>query len=312
MKAHLRVPRPAWSFALRFSVTIMVVAVAAVVGTWLWHHYMDEPWTRDARVRADVVQVATDVSGLVTEVLVHDNQQVQKGDVLIRIDPARFHLALRHAEADVVKQKAAAEEAVRERDRYRALTRLSVSPEQLQQRTAVADELDAAYQQALINRDVARLNLARSEVRAPVNGLVTNFGLRPGNFVDAGRPIFALIDSDSFYVDAYFEETKLPQIKVGDRARVYLMGENVPIEGHVESVAGGVADRERQLSTDLLANVNPTFSWVRLAQRIPVRIALDHVPAGVRLATGRTATVDVMQQRAAAADAAAVARQSTP
>jgi multidrug resistance efflux pump len=312
MKAHHRIPRAALSFVGRFTVTILVVALAAVVATRLWHHYMDEPWTRDARVRADVVQVATDVSGLVTEVLVHDNQQVHKGDVLIRIDPARFHLALRHAEADVVKQKAAAEEAVRERDRYRALTRLSVSPEQLQQRTAVADELDAAYQQSLVNRDIAKLNLERSEVRAPVNGLVTNFGLRPGNFIDAGHPIFALIDSDSFYVDAYFEETKLPQIKVGDRTRVRLMGEDDTIDGHVHSIAGGVADRERQLSNDLLANVNPTFSWVRLAQRIPVRIALDHVPAGVRLATGRTATVEVMQQMAPTVDAAAGAKPASP
>jgi multidrug resistance efflux pump len=115
--------------------------------------------------------------------------------------------------------------------------------------------------------------------------------MRPGDYVDAGKPLFALIDSDSFRVEGYFEETKLPRIKVDDPARVYLVGEGAAIEGHVESIAGGIADRERQGSADLLANVNPTFSWVRLAQRVPVRIALDHVPAGVRLVTGRTATV---------------------
>ena len=131
-------------------------------------------------------------------------------------------------------------------------------------------------------------------MRASVNGFVTNFDMRPGDYVDAGKPLFALIDSDSFHVDGYFEETKLPRIKVGDPARVYLVGESAVIEGHVESVAGGIADRERQGSADLLANVNPTFSWVRLAQRVPVRILLDHVPPDVRLVTGRTATVVVL------------------
>ena len=131
-------------------------------------------------------------------------------------------------------------------------------------------------------------------MRASVNGFVTNFDMRPGDYVDAGKPLFALIDSDSFHVDGYFEETKLPRIKVGDPARVYLVGESAVIEGHVESIAGGIADRERQGSADLLANVNPTFSWVRLAQRVPVRISLDHVPPDVRLVTGRTATVVVL------------------
>ncbi len=170
-----------------------------------------------------------------------------------------------------------------------------MSEEQQQQRGSVAAENEAAYQQALAARDTAALNLARSEVRASVNGFVTNFDMRPGDYVDAGKPLFALIDSDSFYVDGYFEETKLPRIRVGDPARVYLVGEDAVIEGHVQSIAGGIADRERQGSADLLANVNPTFSWVRLAQRVPVRIALDHVPPDVHLVSGRTATVVVLE-----------------
>ena len=130
-------------------------------------------------------------------------------------------------------------------------------------------------------------------MQAQVNDFVTNFDTRPGDYIDAGKPVFALIDSDSLRVEGHFEETKLARIKIGDPARVYLVGENAVIDGHVESIAGGIADRERQGSTDLLANVNPTFSWVRLAQRVPVRVALDHVPADVRLVTGRTATVVV-------------------
>jgi multidrug resistance efflux pump len=282
------------SLAGRFVVTAVAVAVAAVVGWQLWIYYMDSPWTRDGKVRADVVQVAADVSGLVNKVLVHDNQQVRQGEVLFQIDPVRFQLALQQAEANVSSKEAAAQEAIREMNRYQALTTLSISTEQQQQRVAAATEAGAAYQQAVADRDVARLNLDRSEVRASVNGFVTNFGMRPGDYVDAGKPVFALVDSDSFRVDAYFEETKLPLMRVGDAARVHLMGESDTIDGHVESIASGIADREIQGSSDLLANVNPTFSWVRLAQRVPVRIALDHVQNETRLVTGRTATVEIL------------------
>jgi multidrug resistance efflux pump len=291
--AQIRARHPV-SPAGRFAVTAIVVGVAAVIGWQLWIYYLEAPWTRDGRVRADVVQVAADVSGLVSEVLVHDNQAAQKGEVLFRIDPARFQIALRDAQANVNSKLAASQEAERETNRYNRLNALSVSQEQQQQRGAAAMEAQAAYEQALASRDVAALNLARSEVRAPVNGFVTNFDMRPGNYVDGGKPLFALIDSDSFHVDGYFEETKLPRIKIGDPARVYLTGERAVIDGHVESIAGGIADRERQGSADLLANVNPTFSWVRLAQRVPVRIALDHVPADMRLVAGRAATVVVV------------------
>jgi multidrug resistance efflux pump len=286
------------SLAGRLAVTAVGVAVAAVVGWQLWIYYMDSPWTRDGKVRADVVQVAADVSGLVAKVLVHDNQRVRQGEVLFQIDPVRFQLALQQAEANVSSKEAAAQEAIREMNRYQALTTLSISTEQQQQRVAAATEAGAAYQQAVADRDVARLNLERSEVRASVNGFITNFTMRPGDYVDAGKPVFALVDSDSFHVDAYFEETKLPLMRVGDPVRVHLMGEATIINGHVESIASGIADREIQGSSDLLANVNPTFSWVRLAQRVPVRIALDHVPNDTLLVTGRTATVEVLPGQA--------------
>jgi multidrug resistance efflux pump len=293
----IRARRLGWILG-RVAVTLMAVGIAAVIGRQLWIYYLDAPWTRDGRVRADVVQVAADVSGLVSDVRVRDNEAVTAGQVLFRIDPARFAIALRNAQANADSKLAAAQEAERETNRFRQLNTLSVSQEQQQQRGATAEEAEAAHQQALAERDIAALNLARSDVRAPVNGFITNFDVRPGDYVDAGKPVFALVDSDSFYVDGYFEETKLPRIRVGDRALVYLVGENAVIEGHVESIAGGIADRERQGSSDLLANVNPTFSWVRLAQRVPVRIALDHVPADVRLVSGRTATVVIKNERA--------------
>jgi multidrug resistance efflux pump len=284
----------------RLAVTLLTAAVAVVVGWQLWIYYMDAPWTRDGTVRADVVKVAPDVSGLVRDVLVRDNQDVRKGEILFRIDPVRFQYALQQATAIVTGKESAAQEAAREMNRYRALTSLEVSTEEQQQSSARAIEAAAAYQQAVADRDVAQLNLDRSEVRASVDGTVTNFSMRPGDYVTAGAPVFALIDTDSIYVAGYFEETKLPQIREGDRARVRLMGESQIIEGHVQSIAGGVADRERQASSDLLANIAPTFNWVRLAQRVPVRIALDHVPSGVHLLAGRTASVEVLADQSQA------------
>ncbi len=277
----------------RVGVTLIVAAIALVVGWQLWVYYLDAPWTRDGRVRADVVGVTPDVSGLVSEVLVQDNETVHAGDVLFRIDRARFALALQQADAVLNNRRAALQEAMREAARYSALTNLAVSVEKQQQTATAQQQAAAAYQQAQADRDLAQLNLDRTEVKASVSGIITNFDLRPGDYVTAGKPVTALVDTDSLYVAGYFEETKLPRIRVGDGATVRLMGDSVDLTGRVQSIAGGIVDRERTDGGNLLANVNPTFNWVRLAQRIPVRIALDHVPPGIRLVPGRTATVIV-------------------
>jgi len=166
-----------------------------------------------------------------------------------------------------------------------------VSKQQVDAAISAQAQAKAAYQQAVVDRDIAKLNLDRSEVRASVNGPMTNFELRPGVYVTAGKGVAALIDADSLHVDGYFEETKLSMIHIGDRAAVHLMGESADLIGHVEGIAGGIEDHDRSSGASLLANVNPTFSWARLAQRMPVRIALDSVPAGVQLIAGRTATV---------------------
>ncbi|MBN8907119.1 MAG: HlyD family secretion protein, partial [Rhodospirillales bacterium] len=142
----------------------------------------------------------------------------------------------------------------------------------------------------------AQLNLDRSEVRATVDGSVTNFTMRPGDYVAAGTPVIALVDSASFHATGYFEETKLPRIRIGDRARVRMLGEGGLIEGHVESIASDIANREVSAGERLLPDVNPTFAWVRLAQRIPVRVAIDRVPPGTVLVSGRTATVEVLEK----------------
>jgi multidrug resistance efflux pump len=275
----------------RLLVTAIVVAVAAVVGWQLWVYYLEAPWTRDGRVRADVVQVAPDVSGIVTEVAVRDNQRVAKGDLLFRIDRERYRLALAQAEAAVGNRQAGLAQANRDAERYRRLDVTAISQAQREQAQSIADQAIAAVQQTQADRDLAQLNLDRTEVRAPVNGIVTNLDLQVGDYVAAGRAVIAVVDADSFHVDGYFEETKLARIRPGDRATVYLIGAGPALDGHVEGIASAIVDRERSGSSDLLANVNPTFAWVRLAQRIPVRIAIDRVPPGIQLIAGRTATV---------------------
>ncbi|MGH1573296.1 efflux RND transporter periplasmic adaptor subunit [Methylobacterium sp. P31] len=281
------------ALSFRLVVTLAMVAAAVIVGLALWNYYMDAPWTRDGRVRADVVEVAPDVSGLVTEVLVEDNQVVKRGDVLFKIDPERFTLALRQADAIVEGRKATAEQAAADYQRYNKLSDAAVSQQKVEAALATDRAAKAAYDQAVADRDLAKLNLERSAVRASVNGRITNMELRPGNYVNTGKGVMALVDRDTLRVEGYFEETKLPRIHVGDKASIRLMGEDALISGHVESVAGGIEDRERTAGANLLANVNPTFAWVRLAQRIPVRIKLDANADKARLVSGRTATVSV-------------------
>ena len=277
----------------RVGITLIAAAGAVYAGWQLWRHYEVEPWTRDGRVKAYVVQVAPDVTGQVTKVYVHDNQQVDAGDLLFEIDRARFELALRQAEAAEQAAQAALNQAQRESRRNVQLDDL-VAAETREQGQSRVETARAALAQAVVNRDTAKLNLERTQVKSVVNGFVTNLDLRPGAYVSASHPVMALVDRASFYVEGYFEETKLPQIHLGDRVAVSLMGAQQKLGGHVESFAEGISDRDRTTGTNLLPNINPTFNWVRLAQRIPVRVALDPVPANVRLVAGQTATVQVL------------------
>ncbi|HSZ67917.1 MAG TPA: HlyD family secretion protein [Xanthobacteraceae bacterium] len=278
---------------VRVLVTLFVVAVGIAVGWQLWSYYMLEPWTRDGRVRADVVTVAADVSGLVSDVFVHDNEKVTKGQPLFRIDQRRFQYALEQAKASVDSRQVNLDQAKRDLTRSKSLTTVAITVQQVEQSQQTADVAQANLDDAKASLDVAKLNLERSTVLAPVNGIVTNFDLLPGRYVNAGAPVFALIDSDSFRVEGYFEETKLRRIHISDSATVKLIGDPQVLSGHVESIASGIEDQNRSTSSELLASVNPTFSWVRLAQRIPVRIKLDNVPANLALVAGRTATVSV-------------------
>ena len=280
----------------RVSITSIVVIIALVVAYQLWLHYKVEPWTRDGRVRANVVQIAPDVSGLVTEVRVKDNQIVKMGDVLFVIDHDRYQLAVDQAKAAIDSIEIQIAQANREISRNRLLKDL-VSAEQSEESVAKRDQLQATLSQDQITLKNAQLNLARTEIKASVNGRITNLELRPGTYAAAGKPLLALIDLQSIYVMGYFEETKIDHIHIGDQVKIRLMGNHDALMGHVDSIAGGIEDRELGASANLLANVNPTFNWVRLAQRIPVRVLLDKIPADTQLILGRTASVEVIPRQ---------------
>ncbi|HWT61592.1 MAG TPA: HlyD family secretion protein [Ochrobactrum sp.] len=278
----------------RVFLTLVMVTMAGLLGWHLWDYYMNAPWTRDGKIRADVVRIAPDVSGLVSEVLVHDNQTVQQGEVIFRIDQARYKLALQLADAKLASSKAALDMANRDQIRYRKLNDTTVTQQKMEQIETTTQQAEATYRQAELDRDLASLNLERSSVKAPVNGVITNFSLQPGDYVTTGSAVTALVDTDSFYVSGYFEENKLERIQIGDPVLVDVMGSKVQLKGKVEGIAGGIEDRERTDSTSLLANVSPTFNWVRLAQRVPVRVKLEEVPQGVHLVAGRTVSVSVV------------------
>jgi len=300
-----------WFSVGQILLTLIVVAIAAVVLWKLVDYYMFAPWTRDGHVRADVIQVAPDVSGLITEVKVVDNQQVKRGEVLFVIDQARYTLALRNAQATAQQRRATLDQARREDARNRVLGNL-VAREVVEETHSRVETAAAALADAEVAIDTARLNLQRTVIVSPVDGYLNDRAPRVGEYIAAGRPVLSVVDMHSFRVDGYFEETKLHGIDIGQQVDIKVMGEPGVLRGHVLSIVAAIEDRDRQQSQNLLPNVNPAFSWVRLAQRIPVRVALDEIPADFRMIAGRTATVSVrgigpsIGRRTAASDTAAV------
>jgi multidrug resistance efflux pump len=142
----------------------------------------------------------------------------------------------------------------------------------------------------------AQLDLSRTVIRSPVNGYVTNLLAQLGDYANVGQKIISVVDADSYWIDGYFEETSLGRIHEDDPATVKLMGYSQLVRGHVGGVARGINVPNAQPDPAGLALVNPIFTWVRLAQRVPVRIHIDQVPDGVRLVAGMTATVQIDPQ----------------
>lgn len=278
-------------------VTLVVVAVAIAAGSWVWSHYLHSPWTRDGRIRADVVTVAPDVSGWVTKLAVTNNQSVSKGDPLFTIDDTRYRAKVAQAQAEADEKRIAWELARHQYERRRKLTgREAISEEDLETYRINTESAKAGYVLAQAQLRMAQIDLERTRVEAPADGSLINLGLREGNYVQQGKPVLSLVKRGSFYVTGYFEETKLNLVQVGQSARIQLMGTDQVLAGKVTSIAQGIADTNTTSNDQLLPQVQQTFNWVRLAQRIPVDIALDPLPDDIHLSAGMTVSIDLETQ----------------
>ncbi len=277
---------------LPFLATLIVVAIAGALTWAMWKTYMGTPWTRDGRVRVYVVTIAPQVAGNITQLPIVDDQVVHKGDLLMEVDPTNYRIAVDIAQSAVAQAKATADNARAESDRREKLGQWA-SEEEREAYMSKALAAQAAYQQAQANLQQAQVNLQRTRITSPVNGFVTNLQAQLGDYVTIGERRITLVNSDSFWVDGYFEETVLGSIREGDPAMVKLLGYNKLLRGHVAGVARGINVADAASDPSGLAEVNPIFTWVRLAQRVPVRIALDDVPPGVRLVAGMTGTVQI-------------------
>jgi multidrug resistance efflux pump len=347
-KDHALIPR-----VRPLLITLTTVATAGILGWAMWDAYMGAPWTRDATVRASVVMMAPEVAGRIVELHVADNQYVQKGDLLMVVDPTNYTIAVSQVEASVQQAQAGVQTidaqmivqqaqisanraqleqaqaglvyAQQQASRYQDLARTGSgtvqnaqqSATQLMQQQAAVKSAEAtlelaqrqiesqkaqrmiaeatlAQAHALLRQ--AQANLQRTRIVSPVDGYVTNLLAQLGNFVNVGANAISLVDAHSYWVDGYFDETNLAPIHVGDAAQIKLMGHGQILRGHVDSIARAISVSNAQPNNQGIATVNPIFTWVRLAQRIPVRIHLDDVPPSIVLSAGMTATVEIEER----------------
>jgi len=280
--------------SFRILVTVVLVILALIAGNWVWNYYLYAPWTRDGKVRAEIITLSPDVSGWVRELNIEDNQSVNQGDPLFRIDDTRYQAALAKAEAQLLYQQEALRLAQHQYQRRQDLHRSnnnSISQEALESAGIQAQLAKANVALANAELDSANINLERTRIHAPADGAIVNLTLQQGNFVKQGSPVVSMVKADSFYVTGYFEETKLPLVHLGQDASVILMNGSRTLQGKVTSVGQAIANANTQTDRQLLPQVQQTFNWVRLAQRIPVHIELESVPDDILLAAGMTATV---------------------
>lgn len=284
---------------VKWIITLCLVATAVWCALWLWKTYMYSPWTRDARVRAEVITLSPDVSGWVRELNVADTTQVHEGDVILQIDRARYSAALDKAKASLASTKATLRLKEHEASRRGRLNSNAISEEARDTARLEAEVARADVQQAEAAVESAQLDLDRTQLTAPADGSILNMHLSQGNYVTAGTSVMALIKNDSFYLSAYFQETKLQHVRHGDSVQITLMSGNESFKGHVVGIGQGIADSNTTINAQQLPQVSPTFSWVRLAQRIPVRVEFDDIKAvrasGINLASGMTATVRLLR-----------------
>lgn len=292
---------------LKYFSTLLIV-VLAIIAAWLvWNYYTQSPWTRDGKVRAEQVGITPQVSGSILQLNVRDNQLVKAGDVLFTIDDTPYRIALLNAQAqlaktraELAKAKVAQSKAASDAARRRDLSRNVISAEDLESAGTASSTANAVLEAAKAVTGVAQASLEHAQwqlsqtvIKAPVDGWVTNLSTRVGDYASVGRPLFALVDSHSFYVIGYFEETKLRHIRAGDSAEVILYSSKQKLQGHVSSIGRAIVDQSVESGAGLVADIKPNIPWVRLAQRVPVRIELSGLPPEITLISGTTCTVSI-------------------
>ena len=275
---------------LRTAITVILVILAFVAIFRAWVYYTASPWTRDARFSADIVAIAPDVSGLISQVNIKDNQLVKKDQVLFVIDQPRYQKALAEAEADVSYYQTLEQEKRVEAGRRNRLGVQAMSREEIDQANNVLQTVEHQLAKATASRDLAKLDLERTVIRAPADGWVTNLNVYSGEFITRGSTAVALVKQNTFYVMAYLEETKLEGVRPGFRAEITPLGSVQTLKGTVDSIAAGVTNASSSSDTKGLASIDSNLEWVRLAQRVPVRIHLDQQQGNLWPA-GTTATV---------------------
>jgi len=284
---------------IKLLLTLTILGTAGFFAYNKYRVYIDNPWTRDGQVRTQVIQVTPRVNGMVTKIHVSDNQKVKIGDLLFEIDPSQYDVKLKQAEARLQRTLEAAKGTKIEFERVKNI--YAKDKGAVSQKDMVRNETN--YYKSLADIDsseesvnTAKLNLSYTKVYAEVDGYVSNINFQIGSQASAGHPILALVDENSYWVFGFFREDAIPQVEVGDKAMVTLLSyPDTPLSGKVESIAWGIAHSDGNPGNNLLPSVKPVFQWIRLAQRIPVRIKLDKLPENVKLRFGLTASVMILK-----------------
>jgi len=284
---------------VKIIISMTLFSAAAYYGYEKFQDYFNNPWTRDGQVRAQVIQVSPRVSGMVTDINIIDNQFVHKGDLLFKIDPSPFEIKIAQTEAELKREKVNVRGAKIEYERVKKIAERDSGA--VSQKDLIRHEVNYLKALAKIDtlnekRNAARLDLTFTDIHASVDGYVSNINFQVGSQAVANKPILALVDSNSFWVFGYFRESMIADISIGDKSIITLMAyPDRPISGEVESIGWGIAHSDGNPGNNLLPSIKPVFQWIRLAQRIPVRIELDELPEGVELRFGLSASVMVMQ-----------------
>jgi multidrug resistance efflux pump len=286
--------------AFNLIATLIVFAASVFLAFQAKDYYEHTPWTRDGRVRVYTVQIAPEVSGTVVSLDVRDNQFVHKGDLLFKIDSGTYENAVTQAIGELAQAKAKASYLDSDAHRVAQLTNLAVSDKVKEDALGIARSADASVIQLTGTLDQAKLDLKRTEIRSPADGWVTNLQLQAGSFATTGQAAMTLVDAQSFWVEGYFDETQLARIAIGDRATAVLLGyPRRSLTGHISGIGHGITVSDAAAGVQGLPSVNPVFTWVRLAQRVPVRMEIDEVPPDILLSAGMTASVSVIEPKAA-------------